>query len=520
MDLDRRGYERAVERAPDDPVVRNDFAVVLCFLGEYEAAFAQINRAVELRADLTAAYVNGAVIAGYLRGCEAALPWLDEALRLQPDNVQAMLLRAQTLAKLGRAPEALALAERAVSLDPREGQAHETLAISLQAARRYDEALAAFERAQSLSKRGEIGVRKATLLLQRGKKPEALAELDRVLSLQPNLAMGWFTRAFATDFKLEDRDLAQMERVLQSAHGLSFDDRVQLEFAIGRAYFANGNLPIAFARLGRANAMKRSSMRYDVAEHERYVEHLIERYSPDVFERSRNAGADSMLPIFVVGMPRSGTSLVEQILASHPKVFGAGEISYVAAIAQDVPLPEPARLRELGRGYVEKLSAFAPDAKRIVDKMPLNFFHAGLIHLILPRARIVHCRREPMDTGLSCYLTLFDEHMEFSYDQSDIARFYRAYARLMAHWRSVLPPESFIEVDYETLIDDLKSQVSRLLEFCGLPWDDRCLAFHAAERTVHTASTNQVRRPLYRTSVGRWRECLPYLQVLAEGLAT
>jgi hypothetical protein len=181
---------------------------------------------------------------------------------------------------------------------------------------------------------------------------------------------------------------------------------------------------------------------------------------------------------------------------------------------------EPERLRAAGQEYVEMVSRLAPGFERVVDKAPLNFLHAGLIHLMIPGARIIHCRRDALDTCFSCYLTLFDRHLGFSYDLRELGRFYRSYVRLMEHWRAVLPAERFIEVRYEDVVGDLESQAQRLVAFCGLEWDPRCLAFHKTARPVSTASMNQVRKPLYATSIGRAQSVRPYLVPLAQALDT
>jgi tetratricopeptide (TPR) repeat protein len=502
---------KAVARSSDDAFLRNDLAVTLCVLGEHNEAFAEIKKAVELRPKNPAIYVNAAVIAGYLFGAEGTLFWTEAALAIDPTHVGAMLLHARSLARLGMCDEAVTLSGIAVSLEPKNGQAHSFLGLSLAAARRYDEALMAFEHAESLSSDGDIAVYKARALLEMGMQNKAIADLEAVLSREPHLVSAMYTRAFASDFQLDDEHIAAMERALQSTQSLSFEDRVRLEFALGRSYLSKSDLPIAFVHLNLANKLKRSSIRYDVTTDESIVEDLIQRYSATTMSDWGGNACKSDIPIFVIGMPRSGTSLVEQILASHPLVFGAGELGFVASIAQRFGANGFEQLREMGERYVERASALASSATRIVDKMPLNFFHAGLIHLMLPRARIIHCRRDPVDTCLSAYVTLFEEHLEFTYDPDELSRFYRAYARLMAHWRTVLPPEQFLEIEYEKLTTEPENATRRLIDFCRLPWDDRCLLFYATDRPVRTASLTQVRRPMYTSSVGRGQEWLPYV---------
>ncbi len=244
--------------------------------------------------------------------------------------------------------------------------------------------------------------------------------------------------------------------------------------------------------------------------------------------RHANSGAPSERPIFVVGMPRSGTTLVEQILASHPQVWGGDELGVMGSLAANLPAPgypgvmtniDPAALLDLGRNYLTQTEALAQGRARLVDKMPANFALAGLIALALPNARIISCRRDPVDTCLSCYSMEFSNaNVRFSYDMTELGRYWRAYDKLVAHWRKILPPDRFLDVQYEDVVADIEPQARRLVAFAGLDWDDACLAFHKAERAVHTASVNQVRKPIYTSSVRRWAPFAAQLRPLLRAL--
>jgi hypothetical protein len=271
--------------------------------------------------------------------------------------------------------------------------------------------------------------------------------------------------------------------------------------------------------------MKRATLNYDSAANVAWIRSVADVFSAELLERMNGAGARSELPIFVLGMPRSGTTLVEQILASHPEVQGAGELKHIQSLARRVgPYPEAFRgisteqLDELGRGYLAVVGPLSGSRKRVIDKMPSNFLYAGLIHLALPEARIIHCRRDPVDTCLSCYSKIFAEEQSFSYDMAELGAFYLAYRDLVDHWRQHLPADRFVDVDYEEVVADTESQARRLLEFLGLPWDERCLEFYKTERPVRTASVNQVRQPVYRTSAGRWRKHSRNLAPLLDAL--
>ena len=220
-------------------------------------------------------------------------------------------------------------------------------------------------------------------------------------------------------------------------------------------------------------------------------------------------------------MPRSGTTLLEQILASHPDIHGAGELTHIQRLA-DTAGPviglDAERLAAMGREYLSQVERLAAGRRHIVDKMPSNFLHAGLIRLTLPDARIIHCRRDPVDTCLSCYSKLFTTEQSFTYEMTELGRFHRGYRELMAHWRAVLPASHFLEVDYEAVVADMPAEVRRILDFLGLEWDDACLNFHRTQRPVLTASVNQVREPLYATAVGRWRAHALQLRPLLDAL--
>jgi hypothetical protein len=226
-------------------------------------------------------------------------------------------------------------------------------------------------------------------------------------------------------------------------------------------------------------------------------------------------------------MPRSGTTLAEQILASHPQVFGAGELPTLRQLAEhdgtyppgpNDPMPSRAAIAQLGSRYLGRVARLAQGHTRLVDKMPTNFFYAGVIAAALPGARIIHCRRDPVDTCLSCYTKQFAGGQIFSYEQNELGQFYQGYLKLMAHWRAVLPAERFLEVDYEAVVDDLEGQARRLVDFVGLPWDEDCLRFHDTRRMVRTASVMQVRQPIYRSSKGRWHAYAAHLQPLLAAL--
>ena len=264
----------------------------------------------------------------------------------------------------------------------------------------------------------------------------------------------------------------------------------------------------------------------------------MDRLSIDLKNHSReliaakSCGDPTCMPIFVIGMPRSGTTLVEQILASHPMVHGAGELQTFNDVVLEVrgpdgnTLPYPdfvpsldrGALKAVGERYVALVRKLAPSGERVTDKMPSNYYFAGLIHLALPNAKLIHTMRDPVDTCVSCFSKLFSAEQNHTYDLSELGRYYRHYEKLMAHWRRVLPQDRMLDVRYEDVVADLEAQARRVIAYCGLPWDDRCLAFHKTDRPVRTASATQVRQPIYASAIGRWKVYEEFLGPLLKEL--
>jgi hypothetical protein len=310
-------------------------------------------------------------------------------------------------------------------------------------------------------------------------------------------------------------------------------DQVHLHFAFGQALADNEHNEESFEHFQRANGIYRASIGYDEERTLDLLRHIPDLITSELLEAQRGTGDPSHSPVFIVGMPRSGSTLVEQIFASHPQVFAVGErpdfkralqarmkqsseidIGALRAIAT-------APLTPVGTDYVRRIHAVVSNAQnyqRITDKYLFNFAYLGLIHLALPNARFIHIRRDPVETCLSIYSKLFSD-VPFAYDLGELGRYYRAYAELMEYWRSVLPEGTMIEIQYEDLVDDLESNIRRMLAHCGLAWDERCMRFSQTRRQVLTMSARQVREPLFRSSLRHWRPDPTLLQPLLDGLA-
>lgn len=362
-----------------------------------------------------------------------------------------------------------------------------------------------------------------------GRFADARRAFERAVTLSPKQPAYHRALAEAERFTENDPRLAALEALAREEETFSEDQKVELNFALAKAYDDLKRYDDAFDRLQKANKIKRRLVPYDEVQMMNFFREITAAFTPELMEAKRGVGHPSEVPVFVVGMPRSGTSLVEQILASHPSVCGAGELTFVQDLimagAAGPQYPSSASLltnealHKFGGYYSVRAGALAPQAKRIVDKLPANFRHLGLIHLALPNARIVHVRRDPIDTCFSCYSKLFLNGLNYAYDLGELGHYYKAYERLMAHWRSVLPQDALLDVQYEALVGNFADEARRLVAFCGLQWDERCLTFHETARAVRTLSGQQVRQPLFKTSIGRWRPYESRLQPLLDALA-
>jgi tetratricopeptide (TPR) repeat protein len=527
FDLAETHYRHALALNPDYAEAHSNLAFLLATQGQHDEAAQAAQRAIELNPRLVDAYLNLGEAEISRHRYEAALRALDMLRAFAPRHPAALVASAKALRRLERLDEALGFARQAVALSPRSAEAHQTLATVLMSLGHTDEALTAFEQAAGLpgTVLEEALVGRATLLTEAGRKDEALAAFGRALEVFPGSVPALAGRAELRRFEAGDPDIAALEAFVAEGGRRSLTDRIAARFALGKAHLDTGDHARAFMHLDEGNRLKRASFDYDSAATGQWMERIAQGFEPERYAAFARSDERAELPVFIVGMPRSGTTLIEQIVSSHPQVSGAGELSALRIAVENSGLfPEGVATMtqedaaRIGRDYLARIAPLAQDHTRLVDKMPGNFLYAGLIPLILPGARIIHARRHALDTCLSCYTKLFGGEQRFTYNLTELGEFYGYYETLMAHWRAVLPPDRFIEVDYESVVDDLEGEARRLIAFLGLPWDDACLNFHENRRVVRTASVNQVRQPIYRTSRGRWREHAAHLGPLIEAL--
>lgn len=519
-------FAAALACDPLSAKAHNGMGVALEALGRPAQAVTVYERALALDGGDWEAHSNLAnALVAEGRAAEA-LSRYDAALALNPDAIEPRYGRATVLQALGRNEEAVAEFRLVLAAAPNHAEAHNNLGIALHSLHRPAEAVEHYRKAVTLKPTlPDPYCNLGTVLMEAGSIPAAAAAYRAAIALAPRKASFHFNLARVHDFAPGDAEIAAMERLAEESATLPESERVALHFALAKAYDDTDRPERAIEQMRAGNELQRSRIHYDEAATLEMMARIQGVFDRALMRRLAGAGDPSPLPIFVVGMPRSGTSLVEQIIASHPGVHGAGELYQVEdMIAAIAGFPEVAAdlggaaFAELGRRYLAKLPRTSPGIARVTDKMPWNFRHLGLIHLMLPNARIVHLVRDPLATCLSCFSKLFNRHQEFSYDLGELGRYFRAYRRMMAHWREVLPEGVMLDVSYETLVGDLDGEGRRLLAHCGLPWDDACLAFHKTPRMVRTASAAQVRRPLYRDAVERWERYRPFVAPLLEAL--
>jgi len=538
-------YRRALALEPRHAEARNNLGNAFLDLGQPEDAAGCYRRALEIEPNNAQIHCNLGDALRQLARREEAVASYRQALQGNPGNIEALNNLGHVLCDLGESRQAAALHMRAIELEPGRAESHCHLGHVLLERRQVDEAAQSFRRALALKPEyvlAHLGL--AAALRHQARPADAEANCRAALALDADCAQGrWllgelladrgqfaaaeelFRGAIAADPQLasaycsiaahrkmtaEDTSWRQGAEALL-ATPLPVAHEIGLHYAFGKYCDDVGRYDQAFEHYRRANKLaKRGRAPYDGAKLTRRVAEIIRCVDAQFVRRCQPVASDSELPVFIVGMPRSGTSLTEQILASHPAVFGAGELAFWhaafnAALSAGAKGGAETLIAATAADYLERATASCGAASRVIDKMPANFLYAGLIHAAFPRARIIHLRRDPIDTCLSIYFQNFFKVGPYCNDLDDLVHYYREYLRISDHWRALLPASALLEIPYEALLEDQEGWTRRMLDFVGLPWDPKCLAFHETERVVITASKWQVRQRMHTASAGRWR---------------
>lgn len=521
-----RGYQQVLAQYPEHPTALHYLGLVAQQVGRGDEALRLLRRSSELNPRDPRVFNHlGQIV--YAQGrAEEAIGYFKQALAVDPRHADSLNNLANMLKSRGALREAADHYRRALQVAPHSAMSLYNLGNTLKEAGEYDEALQMFERALVCdADHLPSHLNLAVLLEQKGRFDQAIDHYESVLRIRPD-----HPKALANLIALvaePDAELVEAAERRLAATDLDSDDRIKLHHGVGKHYDRQKDFDRAFGQFAATNALlKRRKAPFDPQQVIDYFDRIIETFPASCFAQLQENRCESQRPVFIVGMPRSGTTLTEQILASHPAAFGAGELQDIPDIvkAMNPRYPEglgsmtPATLDGLAQQYLAALSRHAGDAIRITDKLPVNFMYLGLIATLFPQARIIHCRRDPLDIGLSCFIERFDLSHDFTTDLENFGHYFIQYDRLMRHWRNVLPLTLY-EQRYESLVADQETGTRALVEYCGLPWDDACLTFQKADRAVLTPSRWQVRQPIYRNSVGRWRNYAQHMEPLRQLLA-
>jgi tetratricopeptide (TPR) repeat protein len=500
-------YQRALALSPEFAEAHNNLGYVLRGLGRLDDAVSSYRRALQIRPGYAEAHHNLGDALQRLGRLEQAVASYQRALAHSPDFAEAHNNLGNAQCSLGLLDDALASYRCALQLKPNFAAAHANLGISLRLGGETAAAEASCRRALAIDPNFAASIATlAEISADHGRFAEAEQLFQRAIAIEPETAEAWVGISRLRTMTPDDAAwVAQAQRI--AARPLPPQKEVQLRYAIGKYFDDTQQFEQAFESYRRANNLTRHyRSAYDRQQMTQAVDSIIRCYDRDWLRRACIDGDASVRPVFVVGMARSGTTLAEQILASHRSVAGAGELMYWnSAAAGFKPAAQAGAVGALARSYLRLLERLSADALRVVDKMPGNFLHLGLIHAALPCAHIIHMRRNPIDTCLSIYFQHFEAFHSYATDLDDLAHYYDQYRRLMTHWQAILPAQALLDLSYEALVADQEACSRSLVQFIGLPWDPQCIEFHRTSRRVISASKWQVRQKISSASVGRWR---------------
>jgi len=493
----KNGLQQILKTDPNQPVAMHLLGVVNLKMEKYEVGIDLIRRSLEIKPDYAEAHTDLGVVFHKLGRLNEAVDSYQKVLLLKPDFAEVHNNLGLVLSKLGNRDDAAASYCKALAIKPHFAEAHHNFGL---------------------------------VVSEQGKLDDAAASYRKALAIKPDLAETHRSLALIKKFSEYDNDIKMMEDAYTSP-SLSDEQKMRLSFGLGKALEDLQQHEKAFNYFFTGNALKRRTYNFSVKREEDKFSKIKNNFTKNLFVKYRDAGSSNETPIFILGMPRSGTTLVEQVLASHPNVYGAGELSDFRRITksnfgkiEDIQFPDRANysnsrdLLSAGDEYVSVIRGDSETKKFITNKTPHNFLFIGMIKLVLPNAKIIHCCRDSHDTCLSIFKNYFPaENFKYANNLNELGQYYNLYHDLMDHWHEVLP-DFIYDIQYEDLVADQEKQSRALLEYCGLEWDDACLEFYKTDRPVKTISSAQVRRPIYKDSVQSWRKYEKWLSPMLEEL--
>jgi tetratricopeptide (TPR) repeat protein len=460
-----------------------------------------------------------------------ALKLLQRAVSLEPGFVPGWNELANLHMKQDNYDEALKAVQRSIEMDPRLVQSHITLGNLLTRAQRHEESLDAYRTALEINPRNAGALSGMGHVLKTiGRQEEAIETYRECIELHPAYGEAYWSLANLKTFRFTEHEVRVMEDMVRQEE-LPDEPKVNFYVSLGKHYENEENYEAAFEHYRKGNDLRRTHEIYDPVQTQVIHDRMIEVFDQDFFEQRQGWGDPDDSPILIVGLPRSGSTLIEQILASHSMVEGTMELPDLSRATAEISRQAPGRneypeavkplgeaaVRHLGESYISSTQRYRSGLPHFIDKMPNNFVHIGFLNLVLPNARVIDARRHPLDSCLGSYKQLFFKGQSFTYEQFELGHYYLQYRRIMDHWNDVLPGK-VLEVNYEDMVTDQENQTRRILDYCGLPWEDQCLRFYETERAINTASSEQVRQPIYTKALNFWRNYEPYLGELIEVL--
>jgi tetratricopeptide (TPR) repeat protein len=502
---------------PSNAIIQHDLGLACLEVGRVPDAIAAFQQAVASNPRYTGAYFRLGIALEKLGDIGGALAAYDRATKLLPSSTEAWFRAGALVYTLGHVGEAIGCFRRAAAAGGRSSFGRLGKARALVIEDRNPEAEQVLREMLVADPRNAMAYDLlGSVLSELGRFEEARACFERTVAIAPLLAGSYYDLVRCRPVTSADNGLLQGMQAALATPGLELGQRQRVHLAIGKAADDLGDYALAMQHFDAADAVRRGAASFDSAAFSNLIDRLIAHCTPELIARAPELGSFDATPVLIIGMPRSGTTLIEQVISMHPEVGAGGELNFwnergaewhrVGAAGDETQF-----LAKAAADYLGVLRAIAPTAARVTDKMPFNFLWAGLIHMTFPRATIIHCRRAAIDTALSIHQTHFHPSMPFPTGGVELVAYFRGYQRLVDHWRSVLPADRFIEVDYEDLTDAPEPVIRRIIAVCGLAWHDVCLRPESNPRAVKTPSKWQTRQPIYRTSVERWRRYEPWL---------
>lgn len=529
-------YEAAIAAAPHFAEPLNNLGALFLQQQEFKQAHGFLAEAIQLAPTFADAHCNMGLVLLGLEQCDEALLYLEKAAQFKPNYAEAYYGIAKVHLHQHHYIESEYYIRKAIDVNPLQLEFYQLLAEIYCSQGKHSHALMHLDHALSIDATfGSLYISKGNVLMEMGEISGACEQFLKAVK-DPAIDTQILAHYCLVQLQKIESNNPHLKELLFIANNINDVSPNKLEyiyFALGKCYDDMGEWKKSFTYFKQGCQLKRKRVPYNIAGDIKLFHKIIDTFTKESLENFRKFANPSSLPIFIVGMPRSGTTLVEQILASHSNIVGGGELTYLNDLIQSpngdshktkLSFPEnimqltPNGYRTLTEKYLLYLRSFSSDALYITDKMPHNFIAIGLIHALFPNAKIIHVKRNAIDTCLSCYTKLFSHGHYYSYDLTELGQYYNGYKQIMEHWRRILPADSWLEINYEDITENIEREAKKLISYCTLTWDPACLAFYEAKRQVRTASFLQVRQPIYTSSVNRWRhfenELTPLINIL------